>query len=171
MKRWMLMAALSLCACGRGQPPGAQLDYRPPDGSFAARVPGDWKVDESPGETRKASFFGPSDGERPFSQSMGVYFHAAADPAAAARNYLAFQSSQGIAAPSPAKETDLEVIAERTLNDIHAGRQRLTTRTVVVIMPKGFFSLEHTWPAGTPPSPAFDELRRTFRGLTRPPQS
>ena len=128
-------------------------------------LPSNWKVDETSGETRIAAFYGPPGGQKPFSQLMGVYFHPASDPAGAARGYLA-STPEGT---SPAHEVSvgalsgLEVTTEHSLLDIHLGQQRVITRTVVAAVHGGFFSLEHTWPTGASPAPAFDEMVRSFR--------
>src|SRR5947208_1269103 len=47
-----LLTLSLVSACKRQPRPGAATDYRAADGSFAARLPADWKVDEAPGETR-----------------------------------------------------------------------------------------------------------------------
>ena len=165
MRRVLLAAALLACACGRsGSKAGSAVDYRPPDGSFRARLPSNWKADESPGETRKAAFFGPPDGAKPYSELMGVYFHAAADPEAAARTYL---SIAGVGPATPREiavgsRRGLEIDGTRTMPAVELAPQTVSVRTVAVPVAGGFFTLEHTWPAGTTAAPAFDELLRTF---------
>lgn len=166
MTRILCLAVLLAAACGRAPAPGAPTDYRAPDGSFSARLPSDWKVDDAAGETRKAAFFGPPSGAKPYSELMGVYFHAGADPEAA-RAYLASEAPTGTPfAPRPVPVgagTGLELVSSRTMPDVHSGPQRVTTRLVEVAVPGGFYSLEHTWPEGARPSAAFDELLRTFK--------
>jgi hypothetical protein len=109
--------------------------------------------------------YGPPDGPQPFAQLIGVYFHAAADPEAAARAYLASASS-GPAVPP--KEVavgagrGLEVAETRLLPGIETKPQAVEVRTVAVAAAGGFFTLEYTRPAGSAASPAFDELIRTF---------
>ena len=136
---------------------------------FSASVP-NWKVEEHV-ETPGATFFGPPDGDRPFSEMIGVYFYRAADPARGARDHLFYQSSRssGPLMPLPISVSGLkEVVVNRIEPDVHTGEHLLTTRTVVVIVPDGFFSLEHTYATDAVPSPAFDEMLRTFRpGKTR----
>jgi hypothetical protein len=166
MKRVLIPIALLIVACGRSTVPGAPTDYRAPDGSFSARLPSDWKVDDAPGETRKAAFFGPPSGVKPFSQLMGVYFHPSTEPASA-RAYLASEAPAEVPfAPRDVPVgggTGLELIVSRTVPDVHFGPQRVTTRLVEVVVPGGFYSLEHTWPTGTEPSPSFDELLHSFK--------
>ena len=167
MGRALLVVLALACACNRVPRPGEAVEYRPADGSFSARVPSDWKADESPGETRKAAFFGPAQGAKPFSELMGVYFHPASDPAAAARDYLASEPP----ADFPAQVRDvlvggargMEVSFARAEPDPHHGAQRVSVRMVAMPVAGGFFLLQHSWPAGAAPGPAFDELLRTFR--------
>ena len=165
-KHALLLAVLLAAACGRSSAPGDPTDYRAPDGSFSARLPSDWKVNDASGETRKAAFFGPPSGVKPFSQSMGVYFHPSVDPAAA-RAYLASEAT--VAAPFAPREIPvgagmgLELVTSRTVQDVHSGPQRVTRRLVEVVAQGGFYSLEHTWPTGTEPSTAFDELLHSFK--------
>lgn len=162
MRRLLLAAALLACACGRR---GAGVAYRAADGSFRASLPGDWRVDETHGDARKAALYGPPGGDKPFTQLIGVYFHAAADPDGAARAYVA-GSSSGPARPP--REIPVgagrgyEALAERRLPAFETAAETVETRTVAVPAAGGFFSLEHTWPKGSPASPAFDELLKTF---------
>jgi hypothetical protein len=157
----MLAAVLLAASCGRQDSGPATVAYSPPDASFHARLPADWKADESLGETRKAAFFGPPDGAKPYSQLMGVYFHAAPDPESAARAYLAGSGP-------PAREImvgsrrGLEVVSTRTEPAVEMGPQTVQIRSIAVPVAGGFFILEHTWPVGAAPSPAFDELVKTF---------
>ena len=160
MKLVLLLSLLLSPACRRPAASGGTVEYRAPDGSFTARLPPNWKADEAPGETRKAVFFGPPDGAQPFSQMMGVYFHAAPDPAASAR---AFLSSETGAAPAPAAGEALETVVEREVPDPHRGAQRTVTRTVAVPSAGGFFTLVHVYPAGSRASASFDELVSTFK--------
>jgi hypothetical protein len=163
----LLAAFLFAIACSKPADPNAPVAFRPADGSFSARAPARWKVNDAPGENRKAAFFGPPDGAKPFSQLMGVYFHPAAEPEKAARAYL--RSAVGTE-PQPVKAAELsglEATVSRAVSDIHQGEQRETTRTAVFPVQGGFYSLEHTWPAGGAPDPAFDELLRTFRPAAR----
>lgn len=154
-----LAAALLLCSCGRdpGRPAGAgQTGYRAPDGSFAAHLPSDWRVDGRRVESPGATFFGPPGGPAPYSQRIGVYFHAASNPAAEARAFLAARGSPGLE-PGEADSTDITA-------DIHGGRRvRLTVKTTVALAPGGFFSLQRVWPEGSQPDPALDEFVRSFQ--------
>jgi len=161
MKLVLLLALLVLPACKR--PPaasGGAIEYRAPDGSFTASLPPDWKADEAPGETRKAVFFGPPDGAQPFTQMMGVYFHAAPEPAAAARAHLASETG---AAPAPAAGGALETVVEREVPDPHRGPRRTVTRTVAVPSAGGFFTLVHVYPAGSRAAASFDTLVSSFK--------
>ncbi|MDD5657307.1 MAG: hypothetical protein PHF00_08655 [Elusimicrobia bacterium] len=164
MRRAFFLAVLLAAACGRAPKPDEPVSYRAPDGSFSALLPAGWRVDESPGESRKAAFFGPPQGSRPFSELIGVYFHAATDPASAGRAYLAGPiSGPGPFSPRPVRvgaASGLEVTAERPSPN---GRSRVAQRVVVVAVPGGFFSLEHAWPADGAASPAFDEFLRSFQ--------
>jgi hypothetical protein len=143
------------------------LEYSAPDGSFAARLPGGWKVDDAPGVSRKAAFFGPPDGAKPFAQLIAVSFYPAGGRYKDADEYLATQAALGRAEPAREARAGGRRATEMTLrtrfNDIHSGVQPLVTRVVAVPVDGGFFALEHTWPEGTAPSPAFEELVAGFK--------
>ncbi|MDP3544109.1 MAG: hypothetical protein Q8T11_16705 [Elusimicrobiota bacterium] len=160
MKR-LLLIALAAAACSRPAP-DAPADYRPDDESFSATLPGGWKVDDSPAETRKASFFGPPAGPAAFSEMIRVSLHPGTTPEA----YRA--SRQGL--PSPLKETEAggakawEFLSDAEFRDPHAGVKKLSSRFVAIPTPKGLYVLEHSWPAGASAGrEAFEELLRTFK--------
>lgn len=162
-----LLLLLASAACRKAPAPSAPVEYRPADGGFSARVPGDWRVEDAPGESRKAAFFGPPTGPAPFSDLMGVYYHAAADPATAARAYVASQTGHG-----PGLTPPLGVSPDAGLDDSFtraapAGHgdpgSSVTTRVVAVPATGGFYTLEHSWPADRAPDPAFEELLRSFK--------
>ena len=140
MRFLLLTAVLLATACRRAPAPGAAIEYRAPDGSFTAKLPSNWKADEAPGETRKAAFFGPPDGAEPYSQMMGVYFHAAAKP-----------------------EGPLDSTAETVQPNPHGGSETVITRTVAVPAAGGYFTLVQMYPAGSEPSASFAELVSTFK--------
>lgn len=160
MRRLLLLALLAV-ACTRPSPDGS-AEYRPEDESFTATLPGGWKVDDSPGETRKAAFFGPPSGPGAFTEMIRVSLHPATTPEAyrAARPGL----------PTPLRETAAggakawEFLSDSEFPDPHGGTRKLSSRVVTVPTPRGLFVLEHAWPAGAPSGrPAFDELLRTFK--------
>jgi hypothetical protein len=169
MRRTLALAcALAAAAACRkpAAPTSGSADYSAPDGSFSARLPGDWKGDDSPAESRKAAFFGPPAGKNAFSNLMGVYYHAAADPAAAARSYVSAQTGRGpgLGRSLSGEAGALDAEYSRSVADLHSGKETTeTVRVVAVVVPGGFYSLEHTWPSDQAPDPAFDELVRTFR--------
>lgn len=159
--RLILIAALAASACSRPAP-DAPAEYRPADDSFSATLPGGWKVDDSPAETRKAAFFGPPSGRGAFTEMIRVSLYPATTPEAyrAARPGL----------PTPLTETSAggakawEFLSDSEFPDPHGGVKKLSSRVVAVPTPRGLFVLEHTWPAGEPSGrPAFEELLRTFK--------
>lgn len=160
MRRILLIAALA-AACSRPAP-NAPAEYLPPDESFTATMPGGWKVDDSPSETRKASFFGPPTGPGAWTGMIRVSLYPGKSP----EEYRA--SRPGPAAPlqesaaGGAKAWTL--LSESEFHDPHAGVRKLSSRSVLVQTPRGLFVLEHTWPAGAPVgAEAFEELVRTFK--------
>jgi hypothetical protein len=161
------LAIGAAAACRKAPaPPSSPIDYQAADGSFRARLPGDWKADEAPVESRKAAFFGPARGENAYSNLMGIYFHPAADPAAAARSYVSSQTGRGpgLAPTLGGDDGALDAVDTRSVRDVHSGRERKeTVRIVAVVVPGGFYSLEQTWPSDQAPDPAFNELVRTFQ--------
>jgi hypothetical protein len=164
-----VLAASLVAACSRSAPApgGAVLEYAAPDGSFTSRLPGGWKVDDAPGVNRKAAFFGPPDGAKPFSQLIAVSFYPASGRYKDAGEYLAAQAALGRA--EPAREVSAgggkatEMILRAKFTDPHSGVQPLVTRVVAVPADGGFFALEHTWPDGETPSAAFDGVLAAFK--------
>lgn len=159
--RLLMIAALAAAACSRPSP-YAPAEYRPADDSFSATLPGGWKVDDSPGETRQAAFFGPPSGPGAFTEMIRVSLH----PATTAEAYRARQ--QGL--PTPLNEIAVggakavEFLNDSEFRDPHSGVKKLSSRVVALPTPRGLYVLEHSWPAGAPSSSAaFEELLRTFK--------
>lgn len=157
----ILIAALAVAACSRPAP-NAPAEYRPADDSFSATLPGDWKVDDSPGETRKASFFGPPAGPDAFTRIIRVSLHPGFTP----QGYRATRSGP----PTPLAETTVggakawEFYSDFEFRDPHAGVKKRSSRVVAVPTAKGLFVLEYERPAGAPPdSDAFAALLNSFK--------
>lgn len=170
-----LAAVLLMCAAACSKPApvpgGAPAEYVAPDKSFTASLPGGWKVDDAPGEHRKAAFFGPPDGKKPFSELISVSFYPAGGRYQDIEEYVAAQSALGQALPpreaSVGGVRGVELTVRSVFRDVHSGPQPLVTRALAVPAAKGFFTLEHTWPEGAAPSPAFDDLLRSFKPGSR----
>ena len=155
-----MIAALA-AACSRPAPQ-APAQYRPVDESFSAALPGDWKVDDSPSQTRKAAFFGPAAGPGAFAEMIRVSLHPATTPEAARA------ARPGL--PTPLRESEVggakawEFFVDSEFPDPHGPLKRVSTRVVMLPTARGLFVLEHAWPAGKPSSrPVFEELLRTFK--------
>jgi hypothetical protein len=154
MRTLALAVLLSAAACSKKA--AGPVEYAAPDGSFAAALPGGWKVDDLPGESRKAAFFGPG------SEMIRVSLHANATP----ESYRA--SRAGL--PTPLVDAEAggakarEFLVDTEFPDPHSGPKRFSSRVVLLATPGGLFVLEHAWPAGTPGSKAvFDDVLRTFK--------
>ncbi len=166
----ILSAVLLLSACGRSGPArDGSVAYRSPDGRFSARLPGDWRADEGKDPVRLAAFFGPPGGPKPYSQSIAVYFHPAADPDFAARLYLASNAGSPDAGPArPPRQiavgalTGLELDGRQKNPGLETAPEDTIMRTVVAAVPGGFYALEQSRPAGAPETSAFDEMLKTF---------
>lgn len=159
MRLLLLLAALA-AACAK-PPASAPAAFSPADGSFEAVAPGNWRVDQEPGLTRKAAFFGPPDGPRAFSEMIRVALHPAQEPEA-------FRAARSPGGP-PLTETSAggakawQFTREDEVPDPHGPARRMVTRTVLVPSPRGLFAVEHSWPADGRPGPAFDEFLASFR--------
>ncbi|UPT75086.1 MAG: hypothetical protein M0D55_05070 [Elusimicrobiota bacterium] len=152
--RTIALAVLLFAACSR--PSGGPVVYSAPDGSFSAALPGGWKVDDMPGESRKAAFFGPG------AEMIRVALHANATPES-------YRASRG-GLPTPLVDSEAgrakarEFLVDTEFPDPHSGPKRFSSRVVLLPTPGGLFVLEHAWPAGTPGSKAvFDDVLRTFK--------
>ncbi len=164
----LLIAVLAAAACSRPAP-NAPVEYRPADDSFSASLPGDWKVDDGPAETQKATFFGPPSDPGAFTASIGVSLRPATTPLA----YRATRGGMPILPSTPLAETSVggtkaqEFFVDSEFRDPHSGVKKLSSRVVMLPTAAGLFVLEHTWPAGAPAGQAaFDELLRTFKPKT-----
>jgi hypothetical protein len=156
-----MIAVLAAAACSRPAP-DAPAEYRPADDAFSASLPGGWKVDDSPGETRKAAFFGPPGGPGAFTEMIRVSLLPETTPEA----YRA--GRPGL--PTPLRETAAggakawEFLSESESPDPHGGSRKSSSRAVLIPSPGGLYVLEHSWPAGSPSSAAaFEEFLRTFK--------
>ena len=157
----LLLIAVLAAACSR---PSADTpaEYLPADQSFSATLPGGWKVDDGPAETRKAAFFGPPTGTGAFTAVIRVSLYPATTP----QDYRATRSGL----PTPLVEMTVggakawEFLVEGEARDPHAGVTKLASRVVSVQTAHGLFVLEHTWHADLPAGgQAFEELLRTFK--------
>jgi hypothetical protein len=169
MRRAVAVLILCSAACSRPAPVpgGASVEYAAPDGSFTARMPGGWKADDAPGENRKVAFFGPPDGAKPFAELIAVSYYPAGGRYKDVNDYVGAQASLGQAQPprevAVGAARGMEVIVKTVLPDIHSGPQPLVTRVLAFPSGAGFYALEHTWPDGDVPSPAFDALAASFK--------
>jgi hypothetical protein len=162
--RILLAAVLALAACSRQSAPGASATYRAADGSFSVAMPGDWKVDESQSGARRAAFYGPPGGARPFSQVIAVSFHAAGAGGGTGAAYVAQQTVTLSGPPRPAPPPGAtDVTTERAVPSTHGGPSRENLRVVAVDAAGGFFILEHAWPLDAAPDPAFEAFRASFK--------
>ena len=167
--RLAVVVLLLGAACSRPAPVpgGAPGEYAASDGSFTVRLPGGWRVDEAPGETRKAAFFGPPAGAKPFSELISVSYYPEGGRYKGVDDYVAAQAALGRAEPTRevlvggARAVEMSVAT--VFPDIHSGPQPLITRVVAVPAAGGFYALEHTRPSASPPSAEFDELVRSFQ--------
>lgn len=153
-------ALLAAIACARPRPSDSVL-YRGADGSFEARVPGDWRVQPGRGLTRKAAFFGPATGARPYSEMIRVALHERQTPKAyqAAHDPGSAPALEITVAGRPA----WEYRTTRTLKSPHGADQRVAARTVMIAAPAGLFVLEHSWPADAEPTGPFAQLLDSFK--------
>lgn len=157
MKRLFLFAVLAVAACSRPSP-DAPAAYRPADGAFTAELPGGWRVDETRRGSRLAAFYGPPPS---FTQVIAVSFQAKGS----AQDYVAaaLAGSSGAPRPAPPGGPGLDAVLERALPNNHGGPARENLRVVAVPAPEGFYVLEHAWPSGEAPSPAFEAFLASFR--------
>ena len=146
MRAVLLAAVALLAACGKeppkAPPAAAEVVFTAKDGSFSARLPAAWRVDETRLEGSGAAFFGPPDGPRPYSQMITVSFKASTAP------------------PPVGVITD-----ELTLPGPKGALVRLTVRRAAAPAPGGYYALEYSVPAGDEPLPAWDAFRAGFKAL------
>ena len=153
------LLAFASCTSNSGE---KSMEYEPPNGSFRARLPVDWKVDDSPDARSQAVFYGPPSAPGTFAQMIRVSLVVDSSP----DSYRA--SRPGL--PSPLAETFVsgekswEFLTARAFIDPHSGTSKIYSRVVMLPTARGLFVFEHTWQAGTAPRKAvFDELLRSFK--------
>jgi hypothetical protein len=152
----LALLALLAAGCAPANPSDPVL-YRPADGSFEARVPGDWRVESGASGERRAAFFGPPGGPHPYAEMMRVYFHPGQTP----------EGYRAAAAPGLPPPLDAAAAPEFTRSsevpDPHGPTRSVTTRSVLVPASGGLFVLEHSWPSEAAPSGAFAALLASFK--------
>jgi hypothetical protein len=150
-------------ACSRGPKPAAgPVSYSPPGGGFTASLPPAWRVDETRGEDRLASFFGPGAGTE--AETVFVYYFPSTSRWKNAREYAYAQATTGRAGPVTESASRCEVTVVRTRDDAHLGRRDQKVRTVTTAAPGGFFALEDvTDPARESPTADFDAFVASFK--------
>ena len=153
----VLAAALALGGCmgkepsdlapAKGGPKTAV--YQEPGGLFSCEVPAAWRVLENQGGAQKVSFFGPPDGEKPFSASISFYYYGPGSNYAGPRDYAAAQAASG-GASSPPIEKDLggrktlqwSSLRKRPVPHSTAITEE-TEDTVLIPMKSGFLAVVH----------------------------
>lgn len=165
MKR-LATAVLLAAACGR---PAGPVEYGSPELGFTAAAPASWKADESQPAPRRAAFYGPPAGPRPFAESIVVSFQPAGGRWPGPAAYLAAASRVPGAPPLPPPAPDArEAAFERATPSMHGKSLVERVRLVAVEAGNGFFVLEHAYPAeGYAPGPEFEAFRTSFKPLAR----
>ncbi len=175
----VLAAALALGGCmgkepsdpapAKGGPKTAV--YQEPGGLFSCEVPASWRVLENQGGAQKVSFFGPPDGEKPFSASISFYYYGPGSSYAGPRDYAAAQAASGGAAEPP---REVEMGGRKTLR-FGATRKRPvphstaiteeTEDTVLIPMKSGLLAVVHAASTTVYPKtePAFRTLLDSIR--------
>lgn len=158
---WAVLALAS--ACSRAPtPPAGPVAYSPPGGGFTASLPPAWRVDETRGEARLASFFGPGAGTE--AESVFVYSFPPGSRWKSARDYAYAQTTTGRAGPVTATAGGFDVTVVRVRDDAHLGRRAQKVRTVTVDAAGGFFALEDvTDPAREAATADFDAFVASFK--------
>lgn len=172
--RAVLAAVLALGGCMGKEPSGETPSnerqktavYQEPSGLFSCEVPASWRVLENQGGAQKVSFFGPPDGEKPFSASISFYYYGPGSNYATLRDYAAAQAATG-GAEGTAREVEL---GGRKTIQFGATRSRpvphstKTTEereeTVLVPFKSGFLAVVHAAATAVHPrtEPAFRDL-------------
>lgn len=157
MRRLLALGALlTIAACRKPAPPPAgfvRYERERPAVSFL--VPESWRVVEDGGGSRLASFIGPADGARPYSRSLGLYFHETGGVYASVDEYAAAQKRAGARALDAKDRTWkgrrlLEITLTRSApRRLHAsGMEDRRERLALIPSSGGFFLLIASAPAG-----------------------
>ncbi len=145
--------------------------YQEPGGAFSCEIPAAWRVLETQGGAQKVSFFGPPDGEKPFSASISIYQFGPGSHYATPRDYAAAQAASGGASQAP-QEADWN--GRKTLR-FSAVRKRpvphstKTTEekedTVLIPLKSGFLAVVHAAAVSSHPrsEPVFRALLDNLR--------
>lgn len=145
--------------------------YQEPGGLFSCKAPAAWRVLEAQGGGQRVSFFGPPDGEKPFSASISVYYYGPGSAYAAPRDYAAAQAASG-GSTRPPREVDLggrkslQFAAVRKRPVPHSTKVAEETEdTVVIPLKSGFLAVVHAAATATYPrtEPAFRALLDSLR--------
>ncbi len=179
--RALAAAAIAAFACGcrkSAAPTGTAL-YASRDGSLSCRAPERWRVLESLGGAQRVTFVGPSDGPRPYSQSVGIYFYGPGSAFASPEDYARGQALAG-GRTEPLEKTSwngAQAYALTTSREAAAGLHTRKTETRVekaLLIPRrdGFYAVIYSSPKDSAPSGerVFTSVVQTLR-LDQPPGS
>ncbi len=162
----LAVAALGAACSLAPKPAHGPVDYAAPGGRFSARLPAAWRVDESPGVARLASFFGPGTGAD--AEMIEVYYYPASSPWKSARDFAFAQTTTGRAGPvveaRVAGVPALDVVVEREIGDERLGRREQRVRTLAVPAADGFYALkDYVDPARAAGGADFAAFAASFR--------
>lgn len=157
MKRLLALALLAAFAACKKEPPAprgmTRYTHARPKASVAA--PETWRVLENQGGAHIVSFLGPAEGDRPYSQSLGLYFHKADGVYGSPREYARAQELAGTR-KTQTREREwkgrkaLELVVERdAARRLHSTeREKRRERMALVPSQGGFYLLLASAPAG-----------------------
>lgn len=165
-------AALLLLGACRRPPPKDSALYVSRDGAVSARVPASWRVLEGLGGAQRATFLGPADGPRPYSQSIGVYFYGPGSAFASPQDYARGQRLEGarVVALQPLiwKGQAAYALTDTRLaaRGLHSKRQeRRREKTLLVSRGGGFYAVTYSAPqdAFAAGEPVFESFLQSLK--------
>lgn len=134
--------------------PGMAL-YEEPNRLFTCAVPAAWRVLEGQGGAQRVSFYGPSNGPKPYSAEISVYHYPPGSAYASPEDYALAQRASGARASPLAERTwkGGKAYAFTTERMSPAGHGVLTPErrreeTVLIASKSGLLALVHSAPAG-----------------------
>jgi len=128
-------------ACGRKAPATKNVEYAERGGRFTVTLPPEWRVDETPGEARLASFFGPGTG--PLAETITVSFFGPAARWKSPREYAYWRATTGRSGPVAEDASGgARVTVRLERDDPHLGKRAQTLRVAALPAHGGFFVVE-----------------------------
>lgn len=181
MTRILAFAALLLLPAACRKKPAPLLDpgdalYQSASGDVRLEIPKGWRVMENQGGGQRVTFFGPPDGPKAYSVSIGVYFYGPGSSFASLEDYARAQALSGRES-TPLKAFDWkgqaaqELTVSRMAPSLHRVKPAEARADRYVLIPSGggFYALDYSAPkdSAAEQAPVFERVLQSLQIAAR----